>query len=91
MILALQSDPVLTRIETAKRDAGHEVDFAVEAGREPLMAEAESAQTIASDFSDGLKHLRQLSGASRGRNTLIYGGDEAYIRDGVAVYPWFVL
>jgi len=55
------------------------------------VAEAKSAQTIASDFSDGLKHLRQLSGTSRGRNTLIYGGDEAYNRDGVAVYPWFVL
>ena len=55
------------------------------------MAEAKSAQTIASDFSDGLKHVRQLSGTSRGRKARIYGGDEAWIRDDVAVYPWFVL
>jgi uncharacterized protein len=71
--------------------AGHEVDFVIEAGSEPIIVEAKSAQTIASDFFDGLKHLRQLSGASRGRNALIYGGDQACIRDDVAVYPWFIL
>lgn len=71
--------------------AGHEVDFMIEAGREQIMVEAKSAQTVADDFFDGLKHLRRLSAPSRGRQALVYGGNQAYIRDNVAVYPWFVL
>jgi hypothetical protein len=71
--------------------AGHEVDFVIEAGRSQILVEAKSAQTIADDFFDGLKHLRQLSAASRGSHVLVYGGDQTYVRDNMTVVPWFLL
>jgi predicted AAA+ superfamily ATPase len=71
--------------------AGHEVDFVIEAGRNQIMIEAKSAQTVASDFFDGLKHLRRLSAPSQGRYALVYGGNQAYVRNKVTVHPWFNL
>lgn len=71
--------------------AGHEVDFVIETGRNQIMVEAKSAQTVAGDFFEGLKHLRRLSAASHGRCALVYGGDQAYVRDKITVFPWFNL
>ena len=74
------------------RDAGgHEVDFVIETGRGQILVEAKSAQTFASDFLDGVSHLRQIGANPRTPAALIYGGDQAYLRDGVTVYPWFAL
>jgi predicted AAA+ superfamily ATPase len=74
------------------RDAsGHEVDFVIETGRDQVLVEAKSAQTFASDFLDGISHLRHIGRNPQTPAALIYGGDQTYLRGGATVYPWFAL
>ncbi|MBP1598560.1 MAG: ATPase protein [Acidobacteria bacterium] len=74
------------------RDSGgHEVDFVIEAGRNQILVEAKSAQTLASDFFEGLHYVRRISKQLQRPAALIYGGDQSYFREHVAVYPWFAL
>jgi len=71
--------------------AGHEVDILVDTGRSLIPIEIKSAQTVASDFFDGLDYWRGLTGKPDGPAALVYGGDRSFKQSGVAVYPWFVL
>ena len=71
--------------------AAHEVDVVVELGTDLVPVEVKSAQTVASDFFDNLVYWRNLTGVKNGRSALIYGGDRAFRRAGVCVYPWHVL
>jgi len=71
--------------------AGHEVDVIVELDAKLVPVEIKSAQTVAPDFFDNLVYWRKLSGDVRGPSALIYGGDRAFHRSGVCVYPWHVL
>jgi predicted AAA+ superfamily ATPase len=71
--------------------AGHEIDVVIDMGRSLIPVEIKSAQTVASDFFNGLKYWRQVSGNSKCPAALVYGGDQSYRRSGVSVYPWFVL
>jgi predicted AAA+ superfamily ATPase len=66
--------------------AGHEVDIVLEEGERILPAEVKSGRTVASDFFDGLRRWRNLSGLKKG--FLIYGGDESYEREDFQVVPW---
>ena len=50
--------------------------------------EAKSGATFAPDFLDGLKSWRTLAKGTAGDLTLVYGGDQAYLRDGITVAPW---
>ena len=68
--------------------SGHEVDFIVEAEKGLFPVEAKSGQTFASDFLDGMKYWRNLSGRSRASAALVYGGDKGMMREGIAVVPW---
>jgi len=70
---------------------GHEVDMIIDRGTELIPVEIKSAQTIASDFFLNLNYWLQLSGDPDGAAALIYGGDEAFVRSGVCVYPWWAL
>lgn len=71
--------------------AGNEVDVVVELGAELLPVEIKSGQTVASDFFDGLFYWRDLSRGEGSPMALVYGGDQAFKRSGVVVYPWYVL
>lgn len=67
---------------------GHEVDFLVEERGRVQAIEAKSGSTFAPDFLDGLKSWRKLAKGTAGDLTLVYGGDQAYLRDGITVAPW---
>ena len=74
--------------------AGHEVDFIVEIGNRRIPVEAKSAKTAASDFFDMLHFWGRLAGddkTSAAPGVLVYGGDQAFVRAGVRVLPWFAL
>ena len=71
--------------------AGHEVDFLIEHDGEPIPVEAKSGETLAGDFLEGLEFWRGLSGRPEGPAALVYGGDQGFLREGVAVRPWFAL
>ena len=74
------------------RDSGgHEVDALIDTGKRLVPVEIKSAQTVASDFFDGLKYWRELTGERQGPAALVYGGDRLFRQSGVVVYPWFVL
>lgn len=70
---------------------GHEVDFLLDFGTRLIPIEVKSAQTVAGDFFDALDRWRDLAGQKEGSAALVYGGDKAMRRRGVAVYPWFAL
>jgi predicted AAA+ superfamily ATPase len=83
---------------------GHEVDLLIEEGGALYPMEMKSGATVGGDMLDALLWWRRLSGRSEGkgeggeekggestgvRPILVYGGDDAYERRGVAVRPWF--
>ncbi len=70
---------------------GHEIDILVEIGQRLVPIEVKSGQTVASDFFNGLKLWRALSGKASAPAALFYGGDRAFARNEVAVYPWYAL
>jgi len=74
------------------RDArGHEIDFLIDLGNRLLPIEAKSAQTVAEDFFDEIVYWRSLNRRSPMAAALVYGGDRAFERRGVFVYPWSAL
>ncbi len=86
----------LHRAEEARlyfwRDSGgHEVDVLIDQGRKLVPIEIKSAQTVASDFFDGIEYWRKLAGRKASPGALFYGGDKSFRRAGVAVYSWSCL
>uniref|UniRef100_A0A832EBC0 ATP-binding protein n=1 Tax=Desulfacinum infernum TaxID=35837 RepID=A0A832EBC0_9BACT len=71
--------------------AGREVDVVVERGDDVTAVEAKSAMTVVSDLLRPLQSWRNLTGMPDAPCALIYGGDDAFRRSGVVVYPWWVL
>ena len=67
--------------------SGHEVDLIVEEGGLLWAYEIKSAQTIASDFLDGLKFWRGLS-PENSQTALIYAGDQSERRTTAEIYSW---
>jgi predicted AAA+ superfamily ATPase len=70
---------------------GHEIDLLVDKGNVLFPIEIKSAQTVASDFFDNIKFWQSLSKQSNRAAALVYGGDNQFKRNHIAVYPWFVL
>jgi len=73
---------------------GHEVDLLIEEGGALYPLEMKSGATVGGDMLDGLLWWCRLSGRSERKRkgiqaALVYGGDDAYERRGVAVRPWF--
>ena len=71
--------------------AGHEVDIIIDEGTSLTPVEVKSAQTVASDFFDNLNYWRAVSGDETAPAALVYGGETAFKRSGVFVYPWYSL
>ena len=70
---------------------GKEIDLLVDLGERLIPIEVKSSQTVASDFLDGLRLWRKMRKDSEAPAALLYGGEEFFRREGVAVYPWRVL
>lgn len=72
------------------RDAtGHEIDLLVDEGERFIAIEIKSGATIAGDAFAGLDYFRSLAeGETEIAGGLVYAGDRAYHRNGVAVYRW---
>ena len=66
---------------------GNEVDLIVDAAAASHPVEMKSAATVSSEFFKGLRYWQSLADASR-EGTLVYGGGESYVRDGIAVTSW---
>lgn len=71
--------------------AGHEVDFLLDFGARLIPIEAKSGQTVAGDFFDGLERWRGLAKQKEAPAALVYGGEQAMLRRGVTVYPWYAI
>ncbi len=65
--------------------SGHEIDLIVEEAGKLWAYEIKSGQTIASDYFDGLKYWRELSGENV-NTSLIYAGDRAENRTVAEIY-----
>jgi uncharacterized protein len=68
---------------------GNGVDLLLSRGDELFPVEIKSGQTVAGDAFDALARWSKIAGQKLERATLVYGGDQAYVRSGVAVRPWF--
>jgi predicted AAA+ superfamily ATPase len=71
--------------------AGHEIDLIIDLGSQQIALEIKSAQTVVSDFFHALTYWRDLSEDPDAPAALIYGGDRAFIRSAITVYPWYYL
>lgn len=80
-----------SRLNYWRDAAGHEVDVIIDLGSRLVPVEIKAAQTVASDFFNHLSYWKGLAGDDEAPSALIYGGDQAFKRSGVAVYPWHVL
>jgi len=68
---------------------GHEIDLIIEESGTLLPVEIKSGSTVAGDMFNWLKWWIHLAGGTARSPTLIYGGMEAYVRDGIILRPWF--
>ena len=66
---------------------GNEVDLVLETPGGPHAVEIKSGETVAGDFFKGLARWRSLAGQAV-PVTLVYGGRESYVRNGVDVRAW---
>lgn len=69
---------------------GNEVDLLIEEGSALFPVEIKSGGTVASDMLAGLQRWMDVTGTGQSP-TLIFGGSEAYIRQGISVRPWFAV
>lgn len=70
---------------------GHEVDFILDHGDQPVPIEVKSARTIAADFLSGIHYWRRQNQTPDSPAALVYGGDSNHRREGICVYSWSVL
>ena len=68
-----------------------EIDLLLSNAEDFYAFEIKSGQTVASDAFRNLTKWSELADQPLERSTLVYGGDQAYERNGVAVRPWFGL
>jgi predicted AAA+ superfamily ATPase len=70
---------------------GNEIDLLIEEGNRLYPVEIKSGSTVAADMLAGLQGWMDLAGPAAHSPTLIYGGAEAYTRQGISVRPWFAV
>ena len=50
--------------------------------------EVKSGSTVATDFAAALLRWRELAASEAGPGTVVYGGDETYVRGGIRYVGW---
>ena len=68
---------------------GNEIDLLLDWGERLDPVEIKSGQTVAGDAFAGLQKWCDFAGQSIKGATLLYSGDETYVRGCVTVRPWF--
>jgi len=69
-------------------EAQHEIDLLFEMGGRLQGIEIKSGATLVRDWLKGLAKWQTLAGEQALPGWLIYGGDEAYSREGIKVFDW---
>jgi len=69
-------------------NTGHEIDLLFEMGGRLQGIEIKSGATLVRDWLKGLAKWQTLAGEQALPGWLIYGGDEAYSREGIKVFDW---
>lgn len=70
---------------------GHEIDLLLEESGRLYPVEIKSGETVNSSMFKTLTWWNTLTKNSSEQSMLIYGGSEFYVRNGMAVRPWFSL
>jgi len=70
---------------------GREIDLLLARGEELYPVEIKSGKTVAGDALQSLSKWSAFAGQPVENATLVYGGDQAFVRSGVSVRPWFGL
>jgi hypothetical protein len=68
---------------------GNEIVLLIEEENTPYPVEIKSGSTVAPDMLSGLQRWMDLAGPAAKSPTLVYGGAEAYTRQGISVRPRF--
>ena len=71
-----------------RNNTGDEVDVLIEQGHRLMPVEIKSGQTFTTDFLLGLKKWARVAGDIALPAHLVYGGDEAMVRQDVTVHGW---
>jgi len=66
----------------------HEIDLVIERSDGSVPVEAKSGETFGSDFLDGIRYWKELTGRKDQPAALVYGGQTSYMREDVAVMSW---
>lgn len=69
--------------------SGYEIDLLLSREEDLYAVEIKSGQTVGGDDFDSLTRWGDLASQPLDRGTLVYGGDQAYQRNGISVRPWF--
>ena len=69
--------------------SGNEIDLLLSREEDLFPVEIKSGQTVAGDGFEALSRWSELACQPLDRGTLVYGGDQAYLRSKVSVRPWF--
>lgn len=67
---------------------GHEVDLVWESAGRMHAMEIKSGATFAADWLEGLDRWKRVTGDTEVEPILVYGGDDAFARNGVDVRSW---
>ena len=67
---------------------GTEVDLVLEQGQALAGVEIKSGSRVASDATVSLRKWQKYAGKTQTYLGVVYGGDEAYEREGVSALPW---
>lgn len=70
---------------------GTEIDLVLEQGQALAAVEIKSGTRVASDATVSLRKWEKYAGAMQTNLGVVYGGTEAYEREGVAMLPWLDL
>jgi len=70
---------------------GHEIDLLIEHGNDLFPVEIKSGQTVSSSMFGGLSWWCRQAERPLSSATLVYGGEDAYARNGLNVRPWFAV
>jgi hypothetical protein len=67
---------------------GTEIDLVIEQGTRLRPVEVKSGRTVNDEFFASLRKWIRYAGKRAGISTLVYGGEESYVRSGIRVMSW---
>jgi predicted AAA+ superfamily ATPase len=71
-----------------KDRSGNKIDLLIDRGADLLPVAVKSGKTVAADWYDSLKHWMAWAGDRARQGILVYGGDETFSHEEIAVLSW---